>query len=266
MLVRHDGLIWAALALIFEAGLSLILELGLARSILWAAIRSVLQLSAVGVALSWLFQVQNTSLSLGVICLMTFAATHTVLKRIPNRRNSAYNGFSIHVFLSLAASAWIFSIFAGSLVLTPGSWRKPEVVLPFAGLLLGNSISGISLGLSQWVQGLNLERELIETRLAFGASSWEAVLPVFRQSLTTAMTPILNSMTVAGIVSLPGMMTGQLLAGADPSSAVQYQIAALFLIASSTFFGVISALFFGYRSVFNFKSQFQRLGLNDQTA
>jgi putative ABC transport system permease protein len=198
--------------------------------------------------LSWIFKIGSIAITIGVIVLMTLIATQAILGRVPDSR---YSGIVFHTFFSLAGSSWVFSFFAGSLVLPPGSWRNAELILPFAGLLLGNSISGISLGLIHWTRSLSEQREAIETRLAHGANRWEAAQPVFREAVRTAMTPILNSMTVAGVVSLPGMMTGQLISGTDPRLAVQYQIVALFLISASTLVGILLALGMGYGTLFN---------------
>lgn len=261
MPVQPSGLIWVSLVLALGAGLSLALDLGIARSLIWAAVRAFLQLYLLGMVLSWTFKSGSFVITLSIIILMTLVATHAILSRI---KNAKYAGMSFHTFFSLVAGAWIFSFFAGSLVLPPGSWRSADMILPFVGLLLGNSISGISLGLVQWSRSLCDQRELIETRLAFGANRWEAIRPVFREAVMTAMTPILNSMTVAGVVSLPGMMSGQMMAGVDPRLAVQYQIAALFLISVSTLVGTIMALFLGYWTVFNSHHQllFQKLILH----
>jgi putative ABC transport system permease protein len=253
MTVQSSGLIWAGLALALAAGVSLALEMGIARSIAWAGLRAFAQLYVLGLVLSWIFSVGSLPLIVGTVLLMTCVATHAVLGRISQAR---YPGILFHTFLSLALGAFLAPVFAGSFILESGSWKKAEIILPFAGLLLGNSISGISLGLAQWTRNLQEQRERIDTRLAHGATRWEAARPVIQDSIGTAMTPILNSMTVAGVVSLPGMMTGQLLAGANPREAVQYQIATLFLIAASTFFGVLLALGLGYRKVFNLSHQF----------
>jgi putative ABC transport system permease protein len=256
--LKPTGLIWASAALLTTAGISLALDLRLAKSLVWSGVRALLQLYLLGLVLTWIFQIENIIVTSVAILLMTVIATHTVLGRASQL---GYRGIAIHSFFALAIATWFCAAFAGTAVLNDGAWRKSEVILPFTGLLLGNSLSGISLGLLQWAQAFRDQRDWIETRLAYGATSWEAVHPLFRKAMLTAMTPILNSMTVAGIVSLPGMMTGQILAGANPTSAVLYQIAALFLIAVSTFFGILLALGMGYRSLFNSRHQvsFSRL-------
>lgn len=260
MLVQPYGILWAALGLLIGTGLSVLFELGLARSLLLAATRAFFQLYILGIVLSFVFQAKNIWINLGVILLMTLLATHAIMTRIKVGR---YPGIASHAFLSLALGAWTTALFAGQVILEgpfhshfPSYLHDAQIFLPFTGLLLGNSLSGISLGLKQWTASLAIQRDLIESRLAHGATRWEAAQPVFREAASTAVTPILNAMTVAGVVSLPGVMTGQILAGADPKSAVKYQIAALFMITLSTLLGVISALALGFYCTFNFSHQF----------
>ncbi len=155
------------------------------------------------------------------------------------------------IFVSFVCGAWLFSFFAHEFLFTKNAASEISVILPFTGLLIGNSLSGISLGISEWNRAIVRQSGWIETRLAHGATCWEASHPVFKQAMMTAMTPIINSMSVSGIVSLPGMMTGQLLAGADPLKAVEYQIVAMFLIAASTLFGSLVAIGLGFKRKFN---------------
>ena len=113
-------------------------------------------------------------------------------------------------------------------------------------MVLGNGISGIALALDRLLSDMSLQQADIEARLALGATRWEAVQEIFRGALKTGMTPILNSMIAAGLVSLPGMMTGQILGGAPPQQAVNYQIVILLMISTSTAFGAFLVLYLSY--------------------
>ena len=123
-------------------------------------------------------------------------------------------------------------------------------------MILGNALTGISLGLDRFTETLVQDRDRVELRLTLGATRWEAALPAIRVAARTGMIPILNSMSVAGLVSLPGMMTGQLLAGVPPTEAVKYQIVIMFLIASVTGLGTVSAIVLSYFRLFNHRHQF----------
>jgi putative ABC transport system permease protein len=114
-------------------------------------------------------------------------------------------------------------------------------------MVLGNTMTGVSLGLHTLTSNLTRERAAVEARLMLGANRREALLPVTRAALKAAMMPIINSMAATGLVALPGMMTGQILAGADPSEAVKYQILVMFLIAGGTAIGATGVVLAGGR-------------------
>ena len=112
-------------------------------------------------------------------------------------------------------------------------------------MMLGNTLTSISLGLETLTTTARRERAAIEGHIALGATRTEALGPVMRQALKTGMMPIINSMSATGLVFLPGMMTGQILAGADPVQATKYQLLVMFLIAGGTALGVLLAIFGG---------------------
>lgn len=124
-------------------------------------------------------------------------------------------------------------------------------LIPLLGMVLGNGLTGISLCLDEMTRHLDLERGRVETELALGATRWEAARGPVREAVRRGMIPVINSMMVVGIVSLPGMMTGQILAGADPLVAVRYQIVILFMIAGATSFGCMLLALHAYRRLFD---------------
>jgi putative ABC transport system permease protein len=109
-------------------------------------------------------------------------------------------------------------------------------------MILGNTMTGISLGLDTLTRTVKRERPAIEARIALGHSRRQALLEPVRDALKTGSMPIVNAMAASGIVSLPGMMTGQILAGVEPVEAVKYQIMIMFLIAGATALGVLLAV------------------------
>lgn len=100
----------------------------------------------------------------------------------------------------------------------------PQYFIPITGMLLGNATSGVSLGLTNIIEALTTQRAQVETMLALGATRWEATKTHVHRAIITAMTPVLNQMSVVGVVSIPGMMTGQILGGQAPLQAARYQV------------------------------------------
>ena len=150
------------------------------------------------------------------------------------------------------ASSWLMTAFA--LVGVLGNvvpWYHPQYSIPLLGMILGNTLNGISLGLGRLGEELMSRRSQVEMMLTLGATSWEAARNSVRQAVRTGMIPTINAMMVTGIVSLPGMMTGQLLSGIRPMEAVKYQIVIMFLIASGTALGTIGVVLLSFRQLFD---------------
>jgi putative ABC transport system permease protein len=122
-------------------------------------------------------------------------------------------------------------------------------------MVLGNALTGISLSLDQLLASLDDRRDRVEMALSLGATAWEAARDPMREAVRQGMIPIINAMTVAGIVSLPGMMTGQILEGADPLNAVAYQIVVMFMIAGATALGGMLTAMAVFRRLFNERHQ-----------
>ena len=118
-------------------------------------------------------------------------------------------------------------------------------------MILGNTLNGISLGLDRLGNELASKRDQVDTLLALGATRWEAARGSIQQALRTGMIPTINMMVVVGLVSLPGMMTGQLIAGQSPEQAARYQIMILFLIAAGTSMGTVGVVLLGYLRLFS---------------
>ena len=122
-------------------------------------------------------------------------------------------------------------------------------------MILGNTWNGISLALERFMESLSLRRKEVEMLLSLGATSWEAAHELVRDALRTSMIPTMNSMIVMGIVSLPGIMTGQILAGVSPGEAVRYQIMMIFVIATAAALGSTLIIILSFKALFNSRHQ-----------
>ncbi|MGI9472199.1 MAG: ABC transporter permease [Rubripirellula sp.] len=235
----------AASLLAVNAVVSLQLRLGLAKQIVTSSVRMTVQLAILGLVLKQIFELSAVAPVLLLAAAMTIIAGISAVRRIDHRYPSIYRD----AVFSVWTSAWIVTAVTVLLIVRPQPFYSPQVVIPLLGMVLGNSLTGISLGLDRFLSELRNRRGEVETMLALGGTRWESCRSVFAGATRTAMIPILNTMSVAGIVSIPGMMTGQLLAGAPPIQAVKYQIMIMFVIAAAIAIGVVLALALAYRNV-----------------
>lgn len=227
----------AVSGLVFIAGaVGLALRLQMTRSLLVAALQSVVQLGLLGFLLDRLFAVESPIWVVLWLTVMVTAATRAALARPTH----AVSGVAAMTWLGLALTALATTFAVTSLVLDTTPWWQPRVVVPLCGMLLGNALNGIALTLDSLLDALVERRDEIELRLALGADRGEALREPLTAALRRGMTPILNAMSVVGVVSLPGMMTGQILAGADPWQAATWQLVILFMIAGATSLGSLA--------------------------
>ncbi|MGD9724017.1 MAG: iron export ABC transporter permease subunit FetB [Pirellulales bacterium] len=243
----------AASLVLVNGAVSVALRLGLQRSLTLASVRMVVQLLLVGYVLRWVFQSDSVAAVVALAVIMTLVACPQ--HAAPKRR---FPGVYLASTVSVLASSWIVTAFGIVAVLNKvDTWYEPQYTIPILGMFLGNTLTGISLGLGRLGDGLVLRRDLVDMSLALGATSWEAARGPIREAVRTGMIPMINSMMVTGIVSLPGMMTGQLLSGVSPPEAVKYQIVIMFLIASGTALGTVGVVLLSFLRLFDRRHQFQ---------
>lgn len=233
----------AALLLMINAGLSIVLRLHMERSLVIAAIRMVVQLALVGLVLKALFTAASPWLTTAVALLMILFAGYEAMAR-QDRRLSGWWGYGLGSAAILLASATV-TIFALTTQVQPQPWYNPQYAIPLLGMILGNCMTGVALGLNLMFTRAGRERAAIEAMLVLGYSRNEAMKPLVRESMKAGLIPIINAMAATGLVALPGMMTGQILAGVEPAQAVKYQMLIMFLIAGSTAMGVMAAVLGG---------------------
>lgn len=227
------------------------LRLQLTKTLLIAAVRTVVQLSFIGLILAWIFAREQWYEVLIILTIMTLIAGSAAKNRVKRH----YKGLLVDTLISVSASGVLVTAIAIVVILNVQPWYTPQFVIPILGLILGNSLTAISLTSNQLIENFHAQQGRIEMMLSLSARPFEAVHEPIRAAIINGMTPTLNSMLVVGIVSLPGMMTGQILAGADPTQAVRYQIITMFLICVSSTLGcTISALLI-YRRFFNKNKQ-----------
>ena len=231
----------AALLLVINGGLSIWLGLGLTKSIAIAATRMVVQLLLVGMVLKYLFAVESPWLTLGVVLLMVCFAGYEIMNR-QDRKLSGLWSYGIGV-TTMTFAAVSVTVLALATQLRPDPWWDARYAIPLLGMMLGNAMTGISLGLNNLLTAVTRDRWAVEAQIALGHRREIALRPFLRRALRNALTPSINSMSASGLVFLPGMMTGQILAGLDPVEAVKYQLLVMFLIGGATGIGAGTAVY-----------------------
>jgi putative ABC transport system permease protein len=234
----------AASVLVFiNAGLSIIFRLNIHRSLLIAALRMSVQLALVGLVLTTLFSaVSPVWTGLAALGMVLFAGREAMQRQ--ERRLTGWWSYGLGTG-SMMMSSVLVTVFALLTAVRPNPWYDPRYAIPLLGMILGNCMTGIGLGLDTLTTSLVNRRASVEAQLMLGATRWEALLPVTRDALRSALIPTVNSMAATGVVSLPGMMTGQILGGVPPAEAVKYQILVMFLIAGGTGLGAVTAVLGG---------------------
>lgn len=215
-----------------------------------ASIRMTVQLVLAGFVLTYIFKHPHPIFTVGYLVLMSGFSVYTVL----SRNKSLNKQFKIVVGVSLATTGLAIVVFFITVVVEVDLFN-PQYTIPISGMIMGNAMTGISLGLKTFNETIKTERAKIDTLLNIGATPKKILTPFVNTALETALLPTLNSMLGMGIISLPGMMTGQILSGTLPTTAILYQIAIIIAITAVTCLAVFCSLFFGCKTLYNKRNQ-----------
>ncbi len=245
------------------AGLSLYMSLGLESKIIVFSARMTVQLLLIGLVLRVLFESSNVALIFLMSTVMLFAAGREVWAR-QKRKIRGVGGYAIST-LSMFVSSFSITFLALTVVIEVEPWYAPQYAIPLLGMLLGNTMTGVSLAMDRMTDQLYLRKGEVEQRLLLGQTWQHASQGIRKDCMRTGMMPIINSMAAAGLVSLPGMMTGQILGGTPPVEAVKYQILVMFLIAAGTGFGVVGAIWATGRVLFDKRHRLRLEGLRSES-
>ena len=261
ILLGPADLALAALLVVGSAALAFALRLGLSASLLIAGTRMVIQLLLVGVVLKVVFdRVDLVWITLIAFAMLMAAGYESAARQ--KRRLAGLWSMGIGV-AAMFLSTFTVTVLTLVVILGPSPWYTPQYAIPLLGMLLGNTMTGVALGLDRLTQTLWAQRGMVEARLMLGHPWNEAVADIRRDCMRAGLIPTLNAMAAAGIVSLPGMMTGQILAGAPPVEAVKYQILIMCLIMGATTGGTLLALQVACRRLFDGRERLRLDRLRD---
>lgn len=247
------GLLVALAMVTVAASIIELMRINIGKTLLWSACRALLQLCAMGFVVGYVIRANNVWLVFAVIAVMLVAAVQITL----SRAKGVPKGLAGPVLLSLTITMLLMISLVTELVVRPHPWYAPQLVVPLTGMLLGNTVSALAVGLSRFYESMDERRDEIDTMLALGATAWEAARPSIVSSIRLGLLPTTATLASCGIVTIPGMMAGQVIAGGDPLEAAKYQfvvfaaIAALTLVADSLIMAMV------YRTCFTADDQYK---------
>ena len=218
----------AATLILMDGVISVVLRLDLHWQLAVAAARMVLQLLLIGFILRAVFALASPPLTLLVILVMVAIAGREVAVR-PEQRLIRWGNYIVGG-AAVAFATGMTSLLALTTALRPQPWYDAPYAIPLSGIVLGNVLNAATLALDGLLSSVVREKPAIEARLCLGAGIRQAMAPMVRGAIRRGLLPVITSMSASGVVTLPGIMTGQILAGLDPIDAVKYQILLMFLL------------------------------------
>jgi putative ABC transport system permease protein len=224
-----------------------LIGLRLSRDIAISILRMSFQLALVGIYLKMLFNLNHPWLNGLWILIMLSVADLSILKRAGLKARY----FALATFTAIASSVLFSTAYLVILVIKPTHFYDARYIVPLAGMILGNCLQGNVIALERFYSALRKNENEYATFLMLGATRWEAVRPYFRDAVKASINPTIAGMATMGLVSLPGMMTGQILGGSEPWLAVKYQIAIMICIFTSTTIASIINLKLSLNIAFN---------------
>ncbi len=231
----------ASVTLLLGSALSIALSLRIHRTLWIAAARMVSQLVVVGYVLRFVFRAHVWWMTAAVVAMMLAAATFEVASR-QQRRLAGLWHYGIGAASMTIATTVITGLALASTPMNIAAWGDARRLVPIIGIVLGSALNAASVGLHMLLANVMRDRAAIETQLALGAERADALRPLVRESVRSGIIPVMNQMAGAGVVTMPGIMTGQILAGMDPLRAAESQILIMLLLAGAAVSGVVVAV------------------------
>jgi len=241
------SMVMCGMLLLVPLAISSYLKLGITRQLLISTFRMVIQLILIGFFLEFLFKLNNAFVNIAWFLVMLSAAMFSVI----GNSGLKIKLFVFPVFSSLLLANLFTVLYFNYFIARLDFIFDARYMIAIGGMVLGNSLRANIVGLGDFYKALNRDEQLYHYKLSLGANRFEALLPFVKKSFTSALQPTLASMATMGIVSLPGMMTGQILGGSVPLVAIKYQIAIMIAILASTMISIALSILLTVNFSFN---------------
>ena len=242
--MSYVSMIFIGLLMLLPLAVVSFLKLGIAKNLLISVVRMAVQLVLIGFFLEYLFRYNNWAVNILWFMVMILAAGLSIMKN--SKLKVSY--FILPVFVSMLISNFMVILYFNKFIVQLDFVFEAKYIIAIGGMVLGNSLRANVVGLGDFYQSLRKDENLYFYKLSLGATKFEALLPFAKRSFIAALNPTIATMATMGIVSLPGMMTGQILGGSVPLVAIKYQIAIMVAILASTVLSILLSLLFTLRS------------------
>ncbi len=250
--ISNTSMLIASTLVLFALTLSYSLKLGTGKDTIISATRAVIQLIIAGYLLEYVFGMESPLFTSLLLAFMVINAANNSSKRGKGIRSIwAITSFAIATGTIMTLSVLLFANIIN---------YEPYQVIPISGMIISNSMVALGLSYRQMISDFRNKRDEIEARLSLGAEILPSSLGIIRDAIRTGIVPTIDSAKTLGVVSLPGMMTGLILAGVAPMEAIKYQIIVTFMLLSTTSISTVVACYLAYRGFFNERKQLLVLG------
>jgi putative ABC transport system permease protein len=234
---------------------------GLVKDTIISVLRMTIQLLLVGVYLEYIFELNSIAVNIAWVIFMSLIATYTIIQR----SGLKFKLFFFPILLAGIISIAVTDMYFLGFVIKLNNIFDARYFIPITGMLLGNTIKNVILTLDGYYKKIDEEQNIYRWHLANGASRKEAILPFIRDGLRIAFNPMIATTSIMGLISLPGMMTGQILGGSNPNTAVKYQIMLIITIFSSAILIVFLTIIFSNKIAFDNFGNLKRNIFRQQT-
>ncbi len=245
--INYFSLLTLVFILLIPMYFSIKYKLSINKKLILSSLRMTVQLLLIGIFLKYIFKINNIWLNLGWFLTMIGVTSYSIVEG----SGVKIEKFIIPVGAAIAFSTFLIVLYFMTTILKLENIFEAQYFITVGGMVLGNSLKGNIVGVTTFFKSITKNEKNYLFMISMGANKKEALQPFIKESVLLAINPTISSMATVGIISMPGMMTGQIIGGSDPMSAIKYQIAIMISILVSSFLSVILAILFSAKFSFN---------------
>jgi putative ABC transport system permease protein len=249
--ISYWGIFYLALLIVPTLYINYLLDIQMNKKIVISVVRMIVQLSLVGFYLQYIFKINNKFLNVLYILIMMFVASISISNSTKLKQKKLY----FPIYMSMIIPNLFMVFFFNFVVIRLNNIFDARYIITIGGMLLGNVLSGDIVGVNSFFKDIEENKNVINYDLSLGATLLQAIKPYIKNALTASIRPTVSSMATIGLVSLPGMMTGQILGGSVPFEAIMYQIAIMIAIYVTRYINILMSIIVLNKYIFDKNNQ-----------